>query len=316
MAPRACFLHGRPRPWAWRSSSPISCISDTFPPHSPRPGRRPSLECRAAQEGPERPREALPTDSGIDWDLDASTMPWTAGLHRLEDAASEEAPDTARRPLVFYPAAQSAGAAEDAPRASPWPTDAHTPCYVILFGVGEEDVEGIYTLRTTDPADADAVTSVDTVVAFESEVDAQRFATLLEASLAYKPCVYPISWADVTEWCEDSNTRCRLEPAGSLLIPPESNVERTDWERSLALQRGEYRVLDAEPAVGGADEAADPVFGPPTPVYAGAGSFYDQLGAWAEEEAERDEVATSVDCRILAADLADIRAELERLLDA
>lgn len=274
------------------------------------PGRRLSLECRAAQDG--FFEGALPDSS--EWGIEGtpSFMPHGAygahQVHRLEDAAEEGSSDTARTPLMFYPAAQAAAAAEDAARAAPWPTDADTSCYVILFGVGEEDVEGIYTLRTTDPDAFETVTSVDTVVAFESEVDAQRFATLLEASLAYKPCVYPISWADVTEWCEDSNTRCRLEPAGSLLIPPESNVERTDWERALALQRGEYRVLDAEPGVGGSEDAAV------DPVYAGW-TFYDELGAWAEEEAERDEVATSVDCRILAADLAEIRAELERLLD-
>ena len=130
-----------------------------------------------------------------------------------------------------------------------------TTCYVILFGMGSEETEGIYTLRTVeacDWSDGEDVTNVDTVVAFEDEVDAQRFATLLEASLRHQPAVYSTTWGDITEWSTENAARCRLEPSGSLLLPPESNVSVTDWERALALQRGQYTVLDEEPdAVGG-----------------------------------------------------------------
>jgi len=129
-----------------------------------------------------------------------------------------------------------------------------TPCYVILFGMGSEETEGIYTLRTVeacDWSDGEDVMNVDTVVAFEDEVDAQRFATLLEASLRHQPAVYSTTWGDITEWSTENAARCRLEPSGSLLLPPESNVSVTDWERALALQRGQYTVLDEEPdAVG------------------------------------------------------------------
>jgi hypothetical protein len=34
---------------------------------------------------------------------------------------------------------------------------------------------------------------------------------------------------------------------GSLLLPPELNVEMTDWERSLRLREGQFAVLEAEP---------------------------------------------------------------------
>lgn len=124
-----------------------------------------------------------------------------------------------------------------------------TQCYVILFGMGSEETEGIYTLRTVDNGRDGEAFNVDTVVAFKTEVDAQRFATLLEASLKHQPAVYSTSWADIKEWCTENNARFRLEPAGSLLIPPESNVSITDWERALALQRGEYSVLAQEPDV-------------------------------------------------------------------
>lgn len=40
---------------------------------------------------------------------------------------------------------------------------------------------------------------------------------------------------------------CRLEPQGSLLIPPDFNVGVTDWERSMRLREGRFAVLEAEP---------------------------------------------------------------------
>lgn len=40
-----------------------------------------------------------------------------------------------------------------------------------------------------------------------------------------------------------------MEPAGSLLIPPDFNVGVTDWERSMRLRDGRWAVLEAEPQV-------------------------------------------------------------------
>ena len=194
-------------------------------------------------------------------------MPWTAGLPRFEDSKTDADP--------FYPTSQqqhleSEDGQDNTPEART--TEADAPCYVILFGVGEVDVEGIYTLRTTDvDQESSSPTAVDTVVAFQNEVDALRFSTLLEASLAYKPSVYPISWADVTEWCNDTNTRIRLEPAGSLLIPPESNVEKTDWERAIALQRGDYTVLDSEPVLPEDDASPTDFFFSPSSLFGNGG---------------------------------------------
>lgn len=241
-------------------------------------------------------------------------MPWAAGLHRLTMPGANE---PGRQPIMFYPTSERNGSSEhnEDRTIHQFPAETDAPCYVILFGVGEEDTEGIYTLRTT--ADDPSGTSVDTVVAFENEVDAQRFATLLEASLAYKPCVYPISWMEITEWCEDNNNRCRLEPAGSLLIPPESNVERTDWERALALQRGEYKVLEAEPLLA---EETDPVFAPTSAFNAAdylAPGFFIDGPDWVHSQDEydvQDDVAHSADHRMAEANLAGIRAELERLM--
>ena len=44
--------------------------------------------------------------------------------------------------------------------------------------------------------------------------------------------------------------RCRLEPCGSLLIPPDANVRDTAWERTRALRDGRWDVLEQEPLYG------------------------------------------------------------------
>ncbi len=59
----------------------------------------------------------------------------------------------------------------------------------------------------------------------------------------HEPTVWPIEWGELLEFCNSAGYRCRLEPAGSLLIPPDYNVGMTDWEKSLKLRRGEFGVL-------------------------------------------------------------------------
>jgi hypothetical protein len=217
-------------------------------PAPPRPaGRRPSLDC-AAHRPEQQPGE---WDSPWEWgDFDAAAAAW-APPGTSAHPAQTDADD--RAALVFYPSSQQLdltfrAPAAPAPRAAPAaPRDG--TCHVILFGVGEEHTEGIYTLRTQDFVGGD-LANVDTVVAFEAAVDAERFATMLEASLGHEPTVFPIAWADITEWCDDNDTRCRLEPAGSLIMPPSSNLGVTDWERLLSLRRNQYQVLEEEPALG------------------------------------------------------------------
>eukprot|EP00890_Picochlorum_soloecismus_P001999 jgi/Picsp_1/27/NSC_00027-R1_hypothetical protein CHLNCDRAFT_56897 [Chlorella variabilis] len=189
-----------------------------------------------------------------------------------------------------------------------------TQCYVILFGMGSEETEGIYTLRTVDSGRDGEPLNVDTVVAFKTEVDAQRFATLLEASLRHQPAVYSTSWADIKEWCTENNARFRLEPAGSLLIPPESNVSITDWERALALQRGEYSVLAQEPDVH--------TYGPRCSDAELKNTTLDDI----EEEIlelsfdfyagmlDHDNINNIVDSKLAENSLAKLREDLERLI--
>lgn len=189
-----------------------------------------------------------------------------------------------------------------------------TQCYVILFGMGSEETEGIYTLRTVDNGRDGESFNVDTVVAFKTEVDAQRFATLLEASLKHQPAVYSTSWADIKEWCTENNARFRLEPAGSLLIPPESNVSITDWERALALQRGEYSVLAQEPDVhmyGPRRSDAEPkntsLDGIEEEILELSFDFYAGM-------LDHDNINNIVDSKLAEHSLAKLREDLERLI--
>ena len=72
----------------------------------------------------------------------------------------------------------------------------------------------------------------------------------------HEPTVWPIEWGELLEFCNSAGYRCRLEPAGSLLIPPDYNVGMTDWEKSLKLRKGEFSVLGAEPLAAGHPSAA------------------------------------------------------------
>lgn len=191
--------------------------------------------------------------------------------------------------------------------------DGLTKCYVILFGMGETETEGIYTLRTVEASDDGDAKNVDTVVAFEDIVDAERFATLLEASLRHQPAVYSTTWGDITDWSKENAARCRLESPGSLLLPPESNVSVTDWERALALQRGHYSVLDEEPAVSQRQETANSEVLSPREE-AELFSMEELSFPDGKVEGIDYDLNNIVDSRMAKESLSSVREELERLL--
>ena len=119
--------------------------------------------------------------------------------------------------------------------------------FVILFGVGEEGHEGIYSLRAIDRDDG---LPHDTIIAFEDQTDAERYAGQLGGTFrafSHLPSVCSIPPEELLDFCVDAGYNCRLEPAGSHLLPPDFNVGTTDWERSLRLRNGNFAVLDHEP---------------------------------------------------------------------
>lgn len=93
--------------------------------------------------------------------------------------------------------------------------------FVLLFNAGTEN-EGIHTIRIGDR---------DKVLMFESEDDANRFALMLEAQDFPSPTVEEIDSEEIDEFCASSGYESELVPAnGSLVLPPEANVDKTDWE--------------------------------------------------------------------------------------
>lgn len=92
--------------------------------------------------------------------------------------------------------------------------------FVLLFNARTEN-EGIHTLKVEER---------DVVLMFESEDDATRYALLLEAQDFTSPSVERFDQAEIEEFCESGTYECKLVPEGTLVIPPESNVEETDWQ--------------------------------------------------------------------------------------
>jgi len=119
-----------------------------------------------------------------------------------------------------------------------------TQLYVILFGVGTGvQTEGIYSLRAV----SEEGLPLETIIVFEDQEDATRYAALLEAAMDHIPMVCNIRPDELLDFCAESGYECRMEPRGSLLIPPNVNVTTTDWERSMRLRDGRWAVLETEP---------------------------------------------------------------------
>lgn len=91
--------------------------------------------------------------------------------------------------------------------------------FVLLFNARTEN-EGIHTLK---------VDNRNVVLTFESEEDATRYGLLLEAQDFASPTVESFDLEEIEEFCEGTGYECKLVPEGTLAIPPESNVDETDW---------------------------------------------------------------------------------------
>lgn len=91
--------------------------------------------------------------------------------------------------------------------------------FVILFNARTEN-EGIHSLQ---------VNGRNTILMFESEDDATRFGLMLEAQ-DFPPCsVEAFFTEEIEEFCQGAGYECKLIPEGMLAVPPEQNVEQTDW---------------------------------------------------------------------------------------
>ena len=103
--------------------------------------------------------------------------------------------------------------------------------FVLLFGARTEN-EGIYTLKVGDR---------NIVLMFENEDDAMRYGLLLEAQDFATATVECFDSEEIEEFCRSANYECKLVPEGTLELPPETNLEQTDWQ-------ADSRQADAESA--------------------------------------------------------------------
>jgi hypothetical protein len=92
--------------------------------------------------------------------------------------------------------------------------------YVLIYNSGSDN-EGIHSLK---------LQGEDTILMFEDEDDAVRFATLLEAQDFPVPTVEQIDPEEVRCFCEQNGFHWQLVPRGALVIPPPHNVTETDWQ--------------------------------------------------------------------------------------
>lgn len=92
--------------------------------------------------------------------------------------------------------------------------------FVLLFNARTEN-EGIHTIQ---------MDSSQKVLMFESEDDATRFSVLLEAQDFPAATVEEFDQEEIMEFCRSVDYDWQIIPAGKLELPPEHNVEKTDWQ--------------------------------------------------------------------------------------
>jgi len=101
--------------------------------------------------------------------------------------------------------------------------------YVLLFNPGTDN-EGIHTLKMKEDGR-------DVVLMFESEDDAARFGLMLEAQDFLAPNVESIDSEEVEEFCQQADFEALLVPEGTLAMPPDASLDRTDWQPDQAAPR-------------------------------------------------------------------------------
>jgi hypothetical protein len=92
--------------------------------------------------------------------------------------------------------------------------------FVLLFNARTEN-EGIHTLKMGDR---------NIVLMFESEDDATRYGLMLEAQDFSSPVVEALDSEEIEEFCKGADYECKLVPDGTLELPPETNLDETDWQ--------------------------------------------------------------------------------------
>ena len=91
--------------------------------------------------------------------------------------------------------------------------------YILLYNTRTEN-EGIHTVQ---------VGNVNTVLMFTEEDDAIRYGLMLEAQDFPEPTVEAFDSEEIEDFCRSSGYEGKIVGEGELAIPPEKNLEDTDW---------------------------------------------------------------------------------------
>lgn len=92
--------------------------------------------------------------------------------------------------------------------------------FVLLFNA-RTDNEGLHSVKIGDR---------NMVLMFESEDDATRFGLMLEAQDFPTPTVEAFDSEEIEAFCQSTDYDCKLVPEGTLVMPPDANLDKTDWD--------------------------------------------------------------------------------------
>jgi hypothetical protein len=92
--------------------------------------------------------------------------------------------------------------------------------HILLFNAGTDN-EGIHTIQLGDR---------NSILMFQDEEDAIRYAGLLEAQDFPEPKVEAIDSEEVEQFCRQADYDWKVVEPGQLEIPPAKNVEDLGWE--------------------------------------------------------------------------------------
>lgn len=98
--------------------------------------------------------------------------------------------------------------------------------YILLFNAGTDN-EGIHTVQVSDR---------NTILMFQEEDDALRYAGLLEAQDFPEPKVEEIDSEEVEQFCRQADYDWKIIESEQLEIPPENNVDELSWEKDQQKQ--------------------------------------------------------------------------------
>lgn len=108
--------------------------------------------------------------------------------------------------------------------------------HILLFNAGTDN-EGIHTIQLGDR---------NSILMFQDEEDAVRYAGLLEAQDFPEPKVEAIDSEEVEQFCRQADYDWKIVEPGQLEIPPAKNVEDLNWEQESTNSSEEASTMPSD----------------------------------------------------------------------